>query len=81
MILPPLVFPAKTLKILPEGLDEGHALDVTDGAAKLDDANLRLLLVRAYRNGRHSLHPVLNGVGDVGNHLKKAGIFKKLGTF
>ena len=34
----------------PEGLDEGHALDVTDGASELDDANLRLLLIGADRD-------------------------------
>ena len=54
---------------LPEGLHKGHAFDVTDGAPELDDANLRLLLVRADRDCRNPLHPALDGVGDVRDDL------------
>ena len=46
-------------------------LDVPDGAAQLDDADLWLgVAVGADRNVRDPLHPRLDGVRDVGHHLQ-----------
>jgi len=53
----------------PESFDEGHSFDVSDGPAELDDADLRLGLVRAHGDRRDAFHPVLDGVGDVGYNL------------
>ena len=60
---------SKSKKSEPECFDKGHALDVTDGSTELDDADFRLGLVRAHRDRRDALHPVLDGVGDVGYDL------------
>mmetsp|Transcript_61132 Transcript_61132/g.146013 ORF Transcript_61132/g.146013 Transcript_61132/m.146013 type:complete len:357 (+) Transcript_61132:1083-2153(+) len=60
---------------LPQRLDEGHALNVSDGAAELDDAHVRLgaiiLGVGAGLDGaaRHSLDPIRDRRCDVRHHL------------
>jgi hypothetical protein len=56
---------------LPEGLHEGHALDVPDGAAQLDDADLGLLPRGQHGEPGHPLDPLLDGVSDVGDHLHR----------
>lgn len=48
-------------------LDKGHALDITDGTSKLNDAHIRLHVGSINRDSGNSLDPVLDGVGDVWN--------------
>ena len=57
---------------LPERLHERHALDVADGAAQLDDADLGLgVAVDADGDHGDALDPRLDGVGDVGHDLRQ----------
>ena len=56
---------------LSQGLDKGHALHVADGAAKLDDAHVRLLARVVDGYAGNLLHPFLDGVGDVGDDLHR----------
>lgn len=51
---------------LGQSLDEGHALDITDSASKLDDADIRLLGGAVDRDYSDALDPVLDGICDVG---------------
>jgi hypothetical protein len=50
-----------------QGLDEWHALDVTNSASELDDADIRFFVRSIHRNQRDTLDPVLDGIGNVGN--------------
>ena len=54
---------------LPEGLEEDAGLDVTDGAADLDEANVGGLTRIIDGNVSDALDPVLNLVGDVRDNL------------
>lgn len=54
---------------LAERLNEGHGLDVTDGAAKLDDAHIRRPIAVVHGDVRHALNPVLDGICDVRHNL------------
>lgn len=56
---------------LAHGLDEGHALDVADGAAQLDDAHVRLLARVIHGDARHALDPLLDRIRDVRHHLHR----------
>lgn len=56
---------------LTHGLDEGHALDVADGAAQLNDADIRLFARVVDGDARDLLDPVLDGIGDVGHDLHR----------
>jgi hypothetical protein len=53
------------------GLDEGHALDVTDSSTELDDAHIRHFvgIVNGYL--RNLDDPVLDGIGDVRHDLHR----------
>ena len=65
------VFTSDAKLKLAESLNEGHALDVSDGSSQLDDADFGRIHLVADRNRRYFLHPFLYGVGDVGNHLHR----------
>lgn len=54
---------------LPHGLDEGGALDVTDSPTKFDDTNIWLLIGVVHRDPRHPLDPILDGIGNMRDHL------------
>jgi hypothetical protein len=51
------------------GLDEGHALDITDGTAKLDYAHIGLLVGVVDGNLGNLDDPVLDCIGDVRHDL------------
>lgn len=52
---------------LAEGLDKGHGLDVTDGAAQLDHTDVgRAVPLAIHRHVRHAVDPVLKGWGSAG---------------
>lgn len=51
------------------GLDERHALDVSNGASQLNDAHIGLLACIVDRYAGDALDPFLDGVGDVGHDL------------
>lgn len=57
---------------LPEALHKGHSLDIAHGASQLDNAHLWLYVVFHGLLG-HSLHPFLDGIGDMGNNWKGNG--------
>lgn len=50
-----------------QGLNEGHALNVTDSASELDDADIGLFVGSVHRDECDTPDPVLNGIGNVGN--------------
>mmetsp|Transcript_468 Transcript_468/g.1420 ORF Transcript_468/g.1420 Transcript_468/m.1420 type:complete len:306 (-) Transcript_468:195-1112(-) len=54
---------------LPQCLDERHGLDVSHGAAKLDDTNIWRPREAIHRYMCHLLNPILNGICDVRHHL------------
>lgn len=54
---------------LAHSLDEWSGFDVADGSPQLDDAHVRNLVAIVYRNMRHPLYPILNGVRDVRYYL------------
>mmetsp|Transcript_30335 Transcript_30335/g.94157 ORF Transcript_30335/g.94157 Transcript_30335/m.94157 type:complete len:659 (+) Transcript_30335:177-2153(+) len=56
---------------LPESLDEGHGLDVPDGPAELDHADLRPQAAAVHRLLRHAVQPFDDGAGDVGHDLNR----------
>lgn len=53
------------------GLNKGRALDISDGASQLHDAHVGLLVGVVDGDLRDSLHPVLDGVGDVRDNLHR----------
>ena len=50
---------------LRQGLDERHALDISDRPTQLDDAGIRLLARIVDRDPSNSFDPVLDGIGDM----------------
>lgn len=50
-----------------QSLDEGHALDVTNSTAELDDAHIGLLVRAIDRRPSDTLDPVLDGVRNMWN--------------
>lgn len=56
---------------LAESLDEGHALNVADGAAELDDANVGLAVHAVGRGLADALEPILDLVDHVGDDLDR----------
>jgi hypothetical protein len=56
---------------LSHGLDERHALDISDGASKLNDADIGLLSGVIDRYPRNPLNPVLDGICDVRDDLHR----------
>jgi len=54
---------------LTHGLNKRGRLDIADGTAELDDADIRLFTGIVHRDRSDTLHPVLDGIGDVGDHL------------
>ena len=56
---------------LPQSLNEGHGLDVADGAAQLDDADVGGAVAAVDGDMRDALDPVLDGVCDVRHHLHR----------
>jgi len=57
---------------LRHGLDEGHALNVSNRASKLDYANIRLLMRIIDRDFGNSFDPIYDGVRDMRNDLNGA---------
>lgn len=55
---------------LPHRFDEGRGFDVTDGTAKLDDADVWLFTGVVDRDFGDALDPILDGVGDVRDDLR-----------
>jgi hypothetical protein len=56
---------------LAHSLDERHALNITNCASQLNDADIRLLARVVDRYPCHLLYPFLNRVCDVGYHLHR----------
>jgi hypothetical protein len=56
---------------LAHSFDERHALNITDCASQLDNADIRLLASVVDRYPRHLLYPFLDRVCDVGYHLHR----------
>ena len=54
---------------LAQRLDEGHALDVTDGTAQLDHADVGRLVAFVGGAACHAVDPVHDLVGDVWDDL------------
>ena len=54
---------------LAQRLQEGHGLDVAHRAPQLDDTHVAGACQAVHRNLRHARDPLLDGVGDVGDHL------------
>ena len=62
----------------PHGLDERTTLDVANGAAEFNDANIRLFVGVVDGYARYSLDPFADGIGDVGHDL---GGLAEISTF
>ena len=56
---------------LPQGLNEGHGLDVSHGPTQLNDAHVWGAIPPVHRDPSDALNPVLDGVGDVRHHLHR----------
>ena len=56
---------------LPQGLHEWAGLDVAHRAPELDNAHVRPDAAAVHGDVRHALDPVLDGVGDVRDHLHR----------
>lgn len=63
------VVPTSTSSELAHGLDEWCTFNIADGATKLNYADIRLFICVIHGNSCDSLDPILNGIGDVRNHL------------
>lgn len=64
------VLAARLVTELRKRLDERHALDITDSASKLDDADIGLLTGSVNRNQGDALDPVLDGICDMWDATK-----------
>ena len=57
---------------LPHCLDERPTLDIPHRTPEFDDAHVRLFVRVVHRYPRHTLDPVLNGIGQMRHHLHRS---------
>lgn len=56
---------------LPHRLNEWSTLDIPHSSPKFDDAHVRLFIRVVHGYSRHTLDPVLDGIGQVRHHLHR----------